>query len=33
MEGDISIKIDYEKFDSDKAWDGIKGYITILQTG
>jgi len=28
MEGDISIKIDYEKFDSDKAWDGIKGYIT-----
>ncbi len=28
MEGDISIKIDYDKFDSDKAWDGIKGYIT-----
>ena len=28
MEGDISLKIDYEKFDSDKAWDGIKGYIT-----
>jgi len=28
MEGDVSIEIDYEKFDNDKAWDGIKGYIT-----
>jgi transposase len=28
MEGDVSIEIDYEKFDNDKVWDGIKGYIT-----
>ena len=28
MEGDVSIKIDYEKFNNDKSWDGLKGYIT-----
>ena len=28
MEGDVKIKIDYEKFDKDKSWDGLKGYIT-----
>lgn len=28
MEGDISIKIDYDKFNNDKQWDGLKGYIT-----
>ena len=28
MEGDVSIKIDYEKFENDKSWDGLKGYIT-----
>ena len=28
MEGEINIKIDYEKFDQDKSWDGLKGYIT-----
>ena len=28
MEGELSIKIDYEKFDADKSWDGLKGYIT-----
>ena len=26
--GDISIKIDYDKFEKDKQWDGLKGYIT-----
>ena len=28
MEGEISIQIDYEKFNSDAIWDGLKGYIT-----
>jgi transposase len=28
LEGQISIKIDYEKFNQDNAWDGLKGYIT-----
>jgi transposase len=28
LEGDVSIEIDYEKFNNDKAWDGLKGYIT-----
>jgi len=28
MEGDVSIRIDYEKFNNDKSWDGLKGYIT-----
>jgi transposase len=28
LEGDITISIDYEKFNADAKWDGIKGYIT-----
>ncbi len=28
MQGDVSIKIDYEKFSNDKSWAGLKGYIT-----
>lgn len=28
MEGDVSIEIDYEKFNNDGVWDGLKGYIT-----
>lgn len=28
MEGEINIKIDYQKFHSDNKWDGLKGYIT-----
>lgn len=28
MEGEISIQIDYEKFNTDAIWDGLKGYIT-----
>jgi transposase len=28
MQGDVSIEIDYEKFNADKSWDGLKGYIT-----
>jgi transposase len=28
LHGDITIEIDYEKFNNDKNWDGLKGYIT-----
>jgi transposase len=28
MEGDVHIKIDYQKFEADAKWDGLKGYIT-----
>lgn len=24
----MKVEIDYEKFEKDKAWDGLKGYIT-----
>lgn len=28
MEGDVNIKINYDKFNADAAWDGIKAYVT-----
>ena len=28
MEGEINIAIDYQKFENDAAWDGLKGYLT-----
>lgn len=28
LRGDLFIEIDYEKFNNDKSWDGLKGYIT-----
>jgi transposase len=28
LEGDIKIEIDYEKFEADNKWDGLKGYMT-----
>lgn len=28
MTGKVKIEIDYEKFDEDQRWDGLKGYIT-----
>lgn len=28
MQGQVSIEIDYNKFNEDKQWDGLKGYIT-----
>lgn len=28
LTGDITIIIDYEKFNADNVWDGLKGYIT-----
>jgi len=28
MDGKVDIKIDYQKFEQDAQWDGLKGYIT-----
>ena len=28
LTGDITISIDYEKFNADNVWDGMKGYVT-----
>lgn len=28
MEGDVNVKIDYQKFEQDAKWDGLKGYVT-----
>ncbi|MDR0824864.1 MAG: IS1634 family transposase [Prevotella sp.] len=28
MDGEITIHVDIDKFESDAAWDGIKGYVT-----
>jgi len=28
LEGDIKIRIDYEKFDTDSKWNRLKGYLT-----
>jgi len=28
LEGDVSIEIDYAKYEQDSQWDGLKGYIT-----
>ena len=28
LEGEIEIGIDYEKFERDEVWDGLKGYVT-----
>ena len=28
LQGDVTIEIDYEKFNSDQRWDGLKGYLT-----
>ena len=28
MEGEITIRIDYDKFNEDQKWDGLKGYLT-----
>ena len=28
MKGDVAIEIDYDKFNNDKEWDGLKGYLT-----
>lgn len=31
MKGNVSIQIDYEKYEQDGLWDGLKGYITNSQ--
>lgn len=31
LEGDLKITIDYEKFNADEKWDGLKGYLTNTQ--
>ena len=28
MKGEVSIQIDYDKYEHDSVWDGLKGYIT-----
>jgi len=28
LEGDVKVEIDYQKFENDAKWDGLKGYIT-----
>lgn len=28
LEGEVSIEIDYEKYNNDNKWDGLKGYVT-----
>jgi len=28
LKGEINIKIDYQKFEADSQWDGLKGYLT-----
>jgi transposase len=28
IKGEVNIEIDYEKFNQDKSWDGLKGYLT-----
>lgn len=28
LEGQVKIKIDYDKFNADNKWDGLKGYLT-----
>jgi transposase len=31
LEGEITIAIDYEKYNQDAMWDGLKGYLTNTQ--
>src|SRR5665647_1324718 len=33
LEGNVIISIDYEKFNADEKWDGLKGYITNTDAG
>lgn len=28
LESEVKVSIDYEKFENDKKWDGLKGYLT-----
>lgn len=31
LTGDLIVEIDYDKYNADKKWDGLKGYITNTQ--
>jgi transposase len=31
LDGEITIRIDYDKFKEDERWDGLKGYLTNTQ--
>lgn len=31
LEGEVNIKIDYNKYENDQKWDGLKGYVTNTQ--
>lgn len=31
LKGKLTIEIDYQKFNADKSWDGLKGYVTNTQ--
>lgn len=31
LEGEVNISIDYEKYQADQCWDGLKGYVTNTQ--
>ena len=31
LSGDINISIDYQKYEDDNIWDGLKGYVTNTQ--
>ena len=31
LEGEITIRIDYDKYKDDEKWDGLKGYLTNTQ--
>jgi transposase len=28
LEGDVTVHVDYEKYNRDASWDGLKGYVT-----
>jgi CO dehydrogenase/acetyl-CoA synthase epsilon subunit len=28
LSGEVNITINYNKFEADSAWDGLKGYVT-----
>lgn len=33
LEGDTKVSIDYQKYNADRVWDGLKGYVTNTSLG
>ncbi len=33
LEGKVDVSIDYDKFEKDKVWDGLKGYVSNTRLG